>query len=307
MKYLPKKNIDELLRDRFEDNFKDHFPISSILPINMGGVGYMFVEANTTADLVDAAKIAIDNKIPYVVIGAGTAIIVGESGFPGLVIRNITKNLFRVSGSSRVVCDSGMENSEIIIAMASAGLGGLEFLYPIPGTIGGAIISNAELGDRNIHSYVKEISIFSPDEGKIVSIDRSTIKNIAAQIVSGSLIFPPIVLTATLQFARLAQDEIIRRLSIIKQNYHHLTGRSLGYVFSQKLSKLNFDRVSRKQLKALNVSYDKELDRFYLKRACTPEQLKGAIKIVLKSANDFGIEISEKITYLGYYQGEDDE
>lgn len=307
MKNLSKKSTEELLRSRFGDNLKDHFPLSSVIPIKVGGVGYMFLEANTTADLVDAAKISIENKLPYVAIGGGTAVIVGESGFPGLVIKNNTKNAYRISGSSRVVCDSGVENSNVVNSMASIGLGGIEFLDSIPGTVGGAIISNAELGDRMILSYVKEISMFDPDSEKIIKVTKPEFESIRTTISNNSLVHPPIILTVTLQFARLAQDEIIRRLSLIKKNFRQSRGRSLGYVFSQKLSDVRIKKEPLRQLKLLNVSYDKIIDRFYLGNTCTPKQLKGAINVISKEARGYGIETVERITYLGYYQGEDDE
>lgn len=306
MKSLSKKNIRELLETHFGESFQGHYPLSSILPIGIGGVGDLFVVANSVADLVYAGKIAVDNKLPYVVIGGGTATLIGESGFPGLVIKNNSSNIFKVDGSSRVVCDSGTTNSRIINHMASVGLGGIEFLDSIPGTIGGAVVSDAALGQRKISSYIKEVSLFDPESQEVVAVDSLAFRKIREQICSGQLVYPWIVLTVTLQFAQLTQEEIIRRLSIIKQSFSHSKGRSLGHIFSQKLSNLTLDRRFHQQLRALNTTYDQVTDRLSLRNSCTPQQLKASIELILRTAKDFGIETSKKITYLGYYQGEDD-
>ena len=306
MKSLSKKNINEQLETHFGESFQDHYPLSSILPVGIGGAGDLFVIANSVADLVYAGRVAIENKLPYVVIGGGTATLIGESGFPGLVVKNKTNNIFKVDGSNRVVCDSGITNSKVINSMASFGLGGVEFLDAIPGTIGGAVVSNAQLGPRKISSYIKEIRLFDPENREVVVVDSMAFERIRDQICSGKLVYPPIVLTVTLQFAQLTQEEIIRRLSIIKQNFSHPTGRSLGHVFSQKLSSVTLDRSFHKQLRALNTTYDQITDRLSLKSSCTPQQLKASIELISTTAGGLGIETPKKVTYLGYYQGEDD-
>ena len=306
MKNLPKKSIDDLFQARFDDKFHSHYPLSSVLPINIGGVCRAFITAKTTADLVDAAKIAIENKLPYVVIGIGTAVLVGESGFSGLVIKNNTTNVFKVGESSRIVCDAGVNNFKLINSMATIGLGGMEFLYSIPGTIGGAVVSDAQSEDRSILDYIKEVSLFNADDGAVTTVDKATFRQLRKQIFSGSLVYPTIILTVTLQFAQLAQDEIIRRLSVNKRNSNQLKNRSFGYVFSRKLTKININRNTQKQLKALNVSYDKLTDTLTINNSCTPWQLRKAIELISNIAKGFGIETSEKITYLGYYQEEND-
>ncbi|MEX2361826.1 MAG: FAD-binding protein, partial [Patescibacteria group bacterium] len=159
MKNYPVKSVNDIFRDRFGGKFSDHQPLSEVMPMGMGGVSSLFVDALTVVDLVDAAKLAVANKRPYRVIGAGTATLIGESGFPGLIIKNSTRNIFRLDNSSRVVCDSGVDNALLVNSMASQGLGGIELLVTVPGTVGGATITNAQSSNWKFLSYIREICI----------------------------------------------------------------------------------------------------------------------------------------------------
>ncbi len=81
---------------------------------------------------------------PVHVVGVGSNLIVRDGGMPGAVIRLSP----RVFGETRVdgdVIEAGAAalDKRVAEAAASAHLGGLEFLFGIPGTVGGALRMNA--------------------------------------------------------------------------------------------------------------------------------------------------------------------
>jgi UDP-N-acetylmuramate dehydrogenase len=97
------------------------------------------------ADLADLAGFlsALPLRIPVTVIGTGSNLLVRDGGIPGVVIRlgrglagvEIERDQIRVGAAAldRIVA----------FAAADAGLGGLEFLSGIPGSIGGSARMNA--------------------------------------------------------------------------------------------------------------------------------------------------------------------
>lgn len=89
----------------------------------------------------------IKNKpynLPMFVIGGGSNLLVRDGGIPGVVVKLDTKFYHQWSlEKDSLVCGAGMKNSELKKIMVDHALGGLEFLVSIPGTLGGAIKTNA--------------------------------------------------------------------------------------------------------------------------------------------------------------------
>ncbi len=104
------------------------------------------------ADLADLAGFLarLPPLIPVTMIGVGSNLLVRDGGIPGVVIR-----LGREFAAVEIECDevhAGAAALDRIVALAAAdaGLGGLEFLSGIPGSIGGSMRMNAGAYGREI-------------------------------------------------------------------------------------------------------------------------------------------------------------
>jgi UDP-N-acetylmuramate dehydrogenase len=84
-----------------------------------------------------------EQNIPYVIIGNGSNLLVGDGGFRGVVLQIGSRmNEIRVEGS-RIYAQAGALLSSIASAAQKASLTGMEFASGIPGTLGGALVMNA--------------------------------------------------------------------------------------------------------------------------------------------------------------------
>ena len=114
------------------------------------------------ADLADLAGFlaALPPRIAVTVIGVGSNLLVRDGGIPGIVIRlgrgfaaiEIARDEIRVGAAAldRIVA----------FAAADAGLGGLEFLSGIPGSIGGSVRMNAGAYGREVKDvFVSAIAL----------------------------------------------------------------------------------------------------------------------------------------------------
>ncbi len=109
------------------------------------GVGGPAEVSFRPADLADLAGFfaALPPQIPVTVIGVGSNLLVRDGGIPGVVIR-----LGRGFAGIEIERDelrAGAAALDRIVAFAAAdaGLGGLEFLSGVPGSIGGSLRMNA--------------------------------------------------------------------------------------------------------------------------------------------------------------------
>ena len=83
-------------------------------------------------------------NLPIFVIGSGSNLLVRDGGIPGVVIKLNGKFYKKWSlGKGSITCGAGMKNSELKKIMTDNGIGGLEFLVSIPGSLGGAVKTNA--------------------------------------------------------------------------------------------------------------------------------------------------------------------
>jgi UDP-N-acetylmuramate dehydrogenase len=114
--------------------------------------------------------------IPYLVVGRGSNILVKDNGLEGLVIL-LGGSLARVEEKETddisVLAGAGLHLVELLSYCRSSGLGGLEFLSGIPGTVGGAVAMNAGAFGEEIASRVKEIHVVNT-RGDLIIRDRSS-------------------------------------------------------------------------------------------------------------------------------------
>ena len=76
-------------------------------------------------------------------LGAGSNSLIRDGGIGGVVI-HLSAHLTRIEHDNTVIrAEAGCADSEVARYAAKAGVGGLEFLVSIPGTIGGGVIMNA--------------------------------------------------------------------------------------------------------------------------------------------------------------------
>jgi UDP-N-acetylmuramate dehydrogenase len=104
------------------------------------------------ADLTDLAGFlaALPPRIAVTVIGVGSNLLVRDGGIPGVVIR--LGRAFAAIEIDRDEVRAGAAALDRIVAFAAAdaGLGGLEFLSGVPGSIGGSVRMNAGAYGREV-------------------------------------------------------------------------------------------------------------------------------------------------------------
>jgi UDP-N-acetylmuramate dehydrogenase len=100
----------------------------------------------TPADEDDLAYFLknLPNDVPVYVVGVGSNLIVRDGGLPGVVIRLSPRGFGETRAAGDVVsAGAAALDKRVAETAAAAGLAGLEFLFGIPGSIGGALRMNA--------------------------------------------------------------------------------------------------------------------------------------------------------------------
>jgi UDP-N-acetylmuramate dehydrogenase len=108
----------------------------------VGGPAEYLVKPASAADLAQFLR-ALPGDTPITAIGAASNLIIRDGGIPGVVIR-LARGFSTVTvEADGIVCGAAALDATVAEHAAAAGLGGLEFLCGIPGSIGGAVAMNA--------------------------------------------------------------------------------------------------------------------------------------------------------------------
>ena len=150
--------------DRFQHFVRENEPLAPWTWLKIGGPARYFAEPTTEEELVAFVKACHASKTPVRVLGGGSNLLVREKGFEGAVL-SINAPAFtqiEIQGA-RVRCGGGAKLSHLITATVGAGLGGLEHLVGIPGTVGGALHGNSSTLNGDIGQRVQAARLLKGD------------------------------------------------------------------------------------------------------------------------------------------------
>jgi UDP-N-acetylmuramate dehydrogenase len=118
-------------------------PLAELTWFRVGGPAQVFF---TPADEDDLAYFLahLSGELPVYVVGVGSNLIVRDGGMPGVVIRLSPRAFGDTSAEADVVsAGAAALDKRVAETAAAANISGMEFLFGIPGTIGGALRMNA--------------------------------------------------------------------------------------------------------------------------------------------------------------------
>lgn len=180
-------NYTFIIQSLGSDRLKLNEPLSKHTYFKLGGPADLLYEARTTEELGVAVSSAILYKIPYLVIGGGSNILVSDAGFRGLIIKNKTSDikLKGIAGGVEkgkldlkeaiVQADSGVPANLLIRYTLDQGLAGLEDMLGLPGTVGGAVYNNSHHLGKLFGDHIVEVEVVGND-GKIKKYTQNDLK-----------------------------------------------------------------------------------------------------------------------------------
>ena len=149
--------------------YKTNEPLSKHTSVRVGGNTNFFAEVKTKKQFIELLERLNKFEIKYQILGNGTNVLASDNGFDGVVICTKKMKRYKVSKNS-VYVQAGMGLFEFGKLLKKYGLAGLEFLFGIPGSVGGAIVMNAGAFEKNIGDYVDYVLAFV--DGKIKKIKQ---------------------------------------------------------------------------------------------------------------------------------------
>ena len=129
----------------------------------VGGPAEWFAEPGESDELVSLAAWARAQGLAFRCIGAGSNLLIADSGLPGLTICNRRLQGSRLDAASGLVeAEAGEPIPTLARKAARLGLSGLEWAVGIPGTVGGAVVMNAGAQGGCTAEWLRSVRLLDP-------------------------------------------------------------------------------------------------------------------------------------------------
>src|SRR6184192_103412 len=139
-------------------------PLATRTSFGIGGPAEFFVESGRVEAIERTIAGCAEREIPYLLLGAGTNLLIADRGVDGLVIRVVNRD-HSIEGT-RVRAGAGLKMMRLARIVADAGLRSFEFAIGVPGTVGGAVYQNAGCWGKEMRDVLVDVCGFVPGAGQ---------------------------------------------------------------------------------------------------------------------------------------------
>ena len=197
-----------------ESVVQENIRLAPYTTMNVGGTADLFIETSSVSALDKAVRAVRELNLPCFLLGRGANIIIGDSGFRGVVLYN-TSSQISFDGELVTAASGVTMYPDLIERTASRSLSGLEHYVGIPSTVGGALwqnlhfLSPAPARERTM--FIEEVLEYADllteeNESKRVGVDYFEFGYDKSILHSRD----DIVLSATFRLERASQTDIYR-------------------------------------------------------------------------------------------------
>ncbi len=208
-------------------------PMSGHTTFRVGGPADYYVEPSNAVELAAVLRLCREEQIPYMILGNGSNLLVGDKGYRGVMIALGKAWSDIVVEENRIRAGAGALLGAVSRQALKASLTGLEFAAGIPGTIGGAVFMNAGAYGSEMSSVLTRVTVLTPD-GEVRVIPASELDLGYRRSCIGTKGY--VVLEAELELGAGEEEAIRRRmdeLTVQRRTKQPLEYPSAGSTFKR--------------------------------------------------------------------------
>lgn len=136
-------------------DIKKDEPLCVHCTFRIGGRCAIYASPANAEQLVFLIKNATELGVKYFILGHGSNLLFDDDGYDGIVISTEKMNNIELQGDE-IVAECGALLTVCAVTARDASLSGMECLYGIPGSIGGAVFMNAGAYEAQMSDVVTE-------------------------------------------------------------------------------------------------------------------------------------------------------
>lgn len=277
------------------------FELSKNTTYGLGGKCRIAYFPKTEDEAERVFKISKSKNDKIVVLGNGSNILASDTYFDGCIISTLNLNKIVQIDSNKIMCQSGVKVAELLHFCEARHLGGLEFLFGIPATVGGLTYMNGGAGGQYLGEKISSVKIFSDKIDYLTNAQcafgdkHSTMRDIDCVILS------TIIEVETSSSHRIKENIEFYR----KRRINQPKGKSCGCIFKNppglSAGKLIDDcGLKGKRIGGAYVSCNHA--NFIINDGGTADNVYALINYVKNCVFDCsGIKLNEEVVYIGEF------
>ena len=205
-------DINELTKlcDKLGCRITPEVSLKDYITFRFGGPCRALINVNSAMSAAELLRYMKQNNIKYGILGRGSTVLVSDEGFDGVILLfGSDFARIEVKGNS-IRCDAGVLLASACVRAQQLGLTGMENLFGIPGTVGGALYMNAGAYGSEMKDVVVSAEYIDED-CTIKTINKDDMQlSYRSSFFSGS---DRVITSVTMELASGDPDEIKAAMS----------------------------------------------------------------------------------------------
>jgi UDP-N-acetylmuramate dehydrogenase len=310
------ESMRDKLRSYFGSGLKEGRTMDRYSVMGVGGPADFLIEAKSSQGLEESIRFLWENRIPFILLGAGSNTLISDKGIREVVVINKAKEIKYLDAKSdnpKIWAESGAGFGKLARLSGSKGWSGLEWSAGIPGTVGGAVVNNAGAFGSNVAENLEVAEILHQADDRIKrstwSADQFAYDYRTSVIKSG--IISAVVLNASFGLVKSTPEEVKGRISEIaeKRKSSQPQGSSLGSMFKNPPGDYAGRLIEEAGLKGTQiggVEISQVHGNFFLNQGKgTADDIAELIDLTKKTVRDqFAVDLELEIQYIGDWDKE---
>lgn len=156
-------------------NISEQVVLAPYTTLRIGGPARYFLRAESLEELTGGLDWAKERRVPVLLLGGGSNMLVADQGFPGMVIHIQLRGIeLQRDGESVIVEAAAGEDWDALVAFAVANnLGGMECLSGIPGLVGATPIQNVGAYGQDVSQTIIDLQALDRQTGSLVTLNNA--------------------------------------------------------------------------------------------------------------------------------------
>ena len=170
-------NLDLKVFEKFRNNISINTKLSNYSWFNLGGPAEYFFRPESREQLLEFFKLNMKTKLKFTILGAGSNTLIRDKGISGVVIK-LSPSFSKIELIDKDTIQAGASalDRKISNFAKDNGIGDLEFLSCIPGSIGGGVIMNSGCYGDDISKILTSINVIDMKKCEEREINKEDIK-----------------------------------------------------------------------------------------------------------------------------------
>lgn len=297
------------LEARLPDAVTRRARIADLTTYRVGGPAAVLVRVVDEDALRAVAGVISDAAPQVLVVGRGSNLLVAEAGFDGvaIVLGDRFETIDIDASSGRV--DAGGSAALPVVARraAAAGVGDLEFLVGIPGSIGGAVKMNAGGHGRETSEVLRRARVINLLDGELAVAEERDVAALELSYRHSNLTEAHVVVAAQLEGvpADAARCEAKITDVVRWRREHQPGGSNAGSVFQNPVGDSAGRLIDATGLKGLRVGAavvsQKHANFFQAEPGATADDVAGLVALVqARVAEATGVTLVPELRMIGF-------